>query len=130
MGCLIIALMANFSSKPKVTAIITPSFQPYKENGSIYYYSSNSPQLPFLRYEVLPQLLVLMKILDRRPVGKLGVQGRRYQGNVPYPRDVDLLINCPKMLLGNTRCLVRDSGPSSLVKVLSRSDAPLRQRVV
>jgi hypothetical protein len=47
-----------------------------------------------------------------------------------FPIDVDLLINCPKMLLGNTRCLARDSGPSSLVKVLSQSDAPLRQRVV
>jgi hypothetical protein len=41
-----------------------------------------------------------------------------------------LLINCPKMLLGNARCLARDSGPSSLVKVLFQSDSPLRQRVV
>jgi hypothetical protein len=56
-----------------------------------------SPQLPFLRYEVLPQLLsVLMKILGRGPVGEFGVQGRRYEGDVPYPGDEALLADRPE----------------------------------
>jgi hypothetical protein len=51
------------------------------------------PELPFLRYEVLPQLItVLMEVLGRGPVGELGVQGGRYQGNVPYPGDEALLL--------------------------------------
>jgi hypothetical protein len=56
------------------------------------------PELPFLRYEVLPQLItVLMEVLGRGPVGELGVQGGRYQGDVPYPGDEALLLaDCPE----------------------------------
>jgi hypothetical protein len=51
------------------------------------------PELPILRYEVLPQLLsVLMEVLGRGSVGELGVQGRRYQGDVPHPGDEALLL--------------------------------------
>jgi hypothetical protein len=47
---------------------------------------------------VLPQLItVLMEVLGRRFIGELGVQGRRYQGDVPYPGDEALLLaDCPE----------------------------------
>jgi hypothetical protein len=90
------------------------------------------PQLPFLRYEVLPQLLsVLMEVLGRGPVGELGVQGRRYQGDVSYPGDVALfLADRPEEAPREYAMLCEGFGPSSLVKVLSRSDSLPRQRVV
>jgi hypothetical protein len=38
-----------------------------------------------------------MEVLGRRFIGELGVQGRRYQGDVPYPGDEALLLaDCPE----------------------------------
>jgi hypothetical protein len=72
-----------------------------------------------------------MEVLGRGPVGELGVQGRRYQGDVPYPGDeAPSSPTVLKRLLGNRWCLARDSDPSSLIKVPSQSEAPLRQRAV
>jgi hypothetical protein len=72
-----------------------------------------------------------MEVLGRGPVGELGVQGRRYQGNVPIPEmRPSSSPTVLKRLLGNKWCLASDSDPSSLIKAPSQSDAPLRQSAV
>jgi hypothetical protein len=72
-----------------------------------------------------------MEILNRQFVGELGVQGRRYQGNVPYPgMKSSSSLTVLKRFFGNMGCFGRDSEPTSLIKVSSQSETPLKQSAV
>jgi hypothetical protein len=91
-----------------------------------------SPELPILRYEVRPQLLsVLTEVLGKG----LSESSEFREGDirVMFPIPEMRPSSSPtvlKRLLGNRWCLARDSDPSSLIRVLSQSDAPLKQSAV